>query len=219
MLKPCLPWYNRSNYDALYLGLDTAADWVAELYPRATRSERPADLLDRWRDVIGDEIDHMEPAFVSSPAVYPINLEDADELASARSAKRTVASRQEVLAVNLDAPDGVLVEAFRHWLTAARKGNPAPVKQPGRDRLNSTFTPQRFGEWKDRRILDVDDIEAWCEAEEAAGRTRPTNRELGAAIFPNRDQSGKLWIEACSARDEAFAVVRALYQQSVSETP
>ena len=124
-----------------------------------------------------------------------------EELSAARFATRKGRQRmtwevitpgRSLLAVDLDAPDEVLMVAFKKWLFAARKKHPLPAKRRGRPTTapNVTITPQHLDKWVRYSILAVFDLDIWAQM---FGEPRLSHSQLSEALKPDLATGPKDW--------------------------
>ncbi|WP_028226734.1 DUF6387 family protein [Paraburkholderia ferrariae] len=83
-------------------------------------------------------------------------------------------SRSAVAAIDLDAPDDVLVADFRQWLTTARRNREIPASV-------DAFDSSDFLKWAEMRVLAYLDLSLWA----AARGVKIPLPIMGRALFPD----------------------------------
>ena len=64
--------------------------------------------------------------------------------------------------VDLSAPDGVIIDEFKKWLTEKRQTTGVPVKKRGRPNIsNRVFDQSDFNSWIDGKIIQIFDLYFW----------------------------------------------------------
>jgi hypothetical protein len=150
-IRPPPPdWFSLENYAFVYAQED-ARSWLDALL-RANAKLDPtwSAKKEEWRDIIGPEIDQMHDGYIPPPVVQlleePITLHPFELPA---------------LLINLNAPDGVILEQVEAALRAAREQHPPHVRKPGPPALNARFGKQQFSTWRRYKILPLADLLAW----------------------------------------------------------
>jgi hypothetical protein len=180
-----------------------ARGWLDALY-RANAKLDPnwRDKQEKWRGIIGPEIENMHPGYIPPPVVQlieePLTLHPIELPA---------------LLINLNTPDGVIKEQFEAALRAARKKHPSPTKRRGPQRLNAQFGEQQFSTWQRYKILPLADLLAWCERQEE----KISDAQIGRWLGFNDDRATKDVAQAREALQRALDSIRALAAQVAAE--
>jgi hypothetical protein len=185
-------WFTDERYAHLRkLGL---ADWQYEIQRcDSLKNGEPG----RWRD--RSEV----PSFIGSPIVQFV---PKGELTLHRLEK-------PALIVQLDAPDGVIIEKFREALEFARRDCPAPVKRPGPKAPNAEFTKKQISTWLNYKIVQLSELDNWREELKKEKRTAPLEADFGRWLFSEHSDPSKEIVTARKALSKAVASIPALWAQ------
>ena len=208
-------WFRDKDYS--YLSKLDAAGWLHEL-------ERCSGLgvdLKEWESLEREREEHIPlgepgwtdnlcPAFVGPPAVRIVDKGDQSSL-------HALEQPSLLVQVYLNAPDGVIVEEFKKALRSARQSVPSPVSRRGPTALSATFTETQFFAWRNHRIVEVCELDAWRA--KLPEDSRPTSADFGRWLFPNYTDPNKEVVEARRALASAIKSIPALFAQVEADQP
>jgi len=111
--------------------------------------------------------------------------------------------------INLRAADKQILKAFKETLTNVRQRYPSPIKNPGKNALNSGLHEREFHRWIDAKIVEITELK-YREAKE--GRT-VKNAALARWLFPNHNDANKAVCDALKVRRRAFNAIHVLFHE------
>jgi hypothetical protein len=120
------------------------------------------------------------------------------------------------LIVQLNAPDGVIVEQFKKALALARMRYPEPIKKPGPKSANAAFSQKQVSTWLNYKIVQLCELDNWREG--LRKDSRPKNSDFGCWLFFKRAQPSKEIVTARKVLDRAIACIPALWAQTEGRT-
>lgn len=131
----------------------------------------PSDITTPESPHVND-ITHLLYSEPISELATPLTVEEAD-----------FDDEDACLWINLEAPDGVLIEVFRKWLREKRKEKPIPVKQTGRWNPENVHIDNRhhLARWIEYQIIPLCDLQLWGQATDI----KYTNADFGYLLYPN----------------------------------
>jgi hypothetical protein len=110
--------------------------------------------------------------------------------------------------VYLRATDQDIVAGFKKALRAARRSVPSPVKKPGPQTLDASFSKTVFARWARNKIVQLCELAEWRSR--LPTKERPSDADFGRWLFPARDYPDKLIFDAFFTLRSAIATVPAL---------
>jgi hypothetical protein len=217
--SPDPKWFKRANYAAYmnsldhlgwYRALEVRRSFRGNLEWEETQAPQPDALWDRFLE----DIDPVHFSELKRSA--PIEELSAESLAGRRGRAlaywNLVIPARGVTAIDLQADDNVLREAFESWLAAERQRTPLPIERRGRPAQNVEVTEHHLARWRQYQVLAVFDLDFWSEV---FGKTEVTHAELAGLLEPDLLADPKEWgREARKALNEALACVDMLAYQA-----
>jgi hypothetical protein len=123
------------------------------------------------------------------------------------------------LIVQLEAPDGILVEEFKKALKLARVKYPAPVTKPGPKSSNAEFTRTQISTWLSYKIVPLAELDNWRMELRTQNGATPTDADFGRWLFHEWAQPGKEIVTARRVLRKAIANIPALWAQVEGTAP
>jgi hypothetical protein len=144
MSKNCLnppAWFTEERY--VYLRKLPLSGWQYEL-------QRCAWLRDSAEPGKWNERPAV-PSFIGPPIVQLV-----------KKGQTTLHQIEKpALIVQLDAPDGIIVNQFKEALALARKTYPEPIKKPGPKSANAAFSLRQISTWLNYKIVQLCELDNW----------------------------------------------------------
>jgi hypothetical protein len=215
-------WFAEKDYSYLS-GLDMQG-WLKQLsqcHHWASETEKMAagepTFEEEWKHV--PQVQGCFPAYVGPPTIaviYDSSLASRGERATESHLINTPAIPLKYftgpkleIRVNLDAPDGEIMEQLEVLLKDVRKRLPSSGTRPGKKALNSSIRSQTTNGWINHKIVEITELRYH---ERKVGRT-VTNADLGNWLFPKRNNPDKTVCDALKTLNRALAAIPALWAQ------
>lgn len=119
---------------------------------------------------------------------------------------------KSLLLIDLDCSDIQIRKHFESWLIEKRKHHPLPIARRGKPTTNVELTKDHIGSWQSHRILQVYDLDFWCEVME---KDKITHTDLAHLVAPDlKYENAKEWgIEARKKLREALSSLELLAEK------
>ena len=119
---------------------------------------------------------------------------------------------KSLLLIDLDCSDIQIRKFFESWLIEKRKHHSLPIARRGKPTTNVELTKDHIGSWQSHRILQVYDLDFWCEVMEKDKFTHTDLTHLAAPDLKYDD--AKEWgIEARKKLREALKSLELLAEK------
>jgi hypothetical protein len=189
-----------------------ASGWLVEL-ARCARLHRDTEARFSSRPTFSEEWgwaaeplleERWGPGFIGPPAIEVVQE-------ASQASLRALEKPALIVKVYLGATDQDIVAGFKEALRAARRFVPSPVKKPGPQTLDASFSKTVFARWVTNKIVQLCELEEWRS--KLPKDARPSNADFGRWLFSRYADPDRRVSEAFGILNSAIAAVPALTVQ------